>query len=120
MPFDASDFLKGLAAARDKVLDAARRATDVFGEQVIGDAQQLTPVLTGALQGSGTTLPAEIDGSDGISKTIGFNTDYAAAVHEVLTNHHPVGQAKFLETAMREGAPKYGPFVGQQLKAELG
>jgi hypothetical protein len=32
---------------------------------------------------------------------IGFNTNYAAAVHEILTNKHPQGQAKFLEAAVK-------------------
>lgn len=119
MPVDVSKFLSGLGAARAAQLAAARAAVDVFGEQVIGDAQQLTPVKTGALQASGTTEPANVDG-EAISKVIGFNTNYAAPVHERLNARHAVGQAKFLETAMTQDAPKLGPFVAARVKAAGG
>jgi hypothetical protein len=38
-----------------------------------------------------------------VEKVIGFNAKYAVFVHEILDNKHPVGQAKFLETALRQG-----------------
>lgn len=116
MPVDVSQFLKGLGDSRKAQLAAAVRAVDKFGEQVIGDAQQLTPVKTGTLQGSGTTLPAEVS-DESIDKTVGFNTNYAAAVHEKLNNKHAVGQAKFLETAMKEDTPKFGPFVADRVRS---
>lgn len=50
------------------------------------------------------------------SVTIGFNTNYAAAVHEILTNKHPQGQAKYLEAALRDGANRN--FVGKMIAAE--
>lgn len=41
------------------------------------------------------------------SVIIGFNTNYAAAVHERLDLHHePPGQAKFLESALREAGDR--------------
>jgi hypothetical protein len=45
--------------------------------------------------------------------TIGFNTDYAAAVHEILTNHHPIGQAKYLHRAVEEIKPRLGGFIAK-------
>lgn len=33
---------------------------------------------------------------------VGYTQKYAVYVHEILTNHHPVGQAKFLEQPARE------------------
>jgi len=119
MSFDVSKFLRGLEGpARQRVQMAGLRAVDQFGEHVIGQAQRLAPVRTGALKSSGTTLPAEISGG-GISKTIGFNTDYAAAVHERLDQHHDQGQAKFLESAMRKDAPKLRPFVEKEMRKAL-
>ena len=115
MPVDVSQFLKGLGDARAAQLAAARLAVERFGEQVIGDAQQLTPVKTGALQASGTTEPAIVDG-ESIQKTIGFNVDYAAAVHEKLNASHSIGQAKFLESAMKADTDKFGRFVADQVK----
>jgi hypothetical protein len=116
MPFDLDKFKEGLKAAGNAQTAAAMKAVDQFGEHVIGDAQQLTPVLTGALQASGTTLPAKMEGGT-VRKEIGFNTDYAAAVHEKLQNAHKVGQAKFLEAAMNENSPKFAEFVGNRVKA---
>jgi hypothetical protein len=49
----------------------------------------------------------------------GFNTNYAAAVHEVLTAHHEVGQAKFLETAVRRNEPKMDGYIGGYVNEAL-
>jgi hypothetical protein len=116
MALDVSELLKGLDAARDKMLAAAEQAVDQYAEHVLGDAVQLTPVLTGALAASGTTLPIEVNGTS-IKKEIAFNTDYAAAVHENLDAHHEVGQAKYLSTALEQNAPKLGPFIADAIKA---
>ena len=75
--FNIDAFKRGLAAGGERYRATVQRAVDVFGEKVIGDAQQLTPVDTGALQASGTTEPAIVD-ANGVHKTIGFNTSYAA------------------------------------------
>lgn len=115
MPSDISQHLAALKNASQAQRAAALLAVDQFGEHVIGDAQQLTPVLTGALQASGTTEPAK-SGGEGIEKTIGFNTNYAAAVHEKLNARHAVGQAKFLEEAMKQNSSKFGPFVAGRVK----
>jgi hypothetical protein len=119
MPFDASKMISGLEAAKAAKISAAVRAVDVFGEHLIGDAQQITPVKTGTLQASGTTEPAVLSGSE-IGKQVGFNTDYAAAVHEKLESKHDVGEAKFLSKAMAADRSKFGPFVADQVKSATG
>jgi hypothetical protein len=116
---DITELLKGLGEARERAQAAALRALDIAGEQVIGDAQQLCPVLTGALQASGTAEePAQVVG-DGVQKIIGFKTAYAAAVHENLTAHHTVGQAKFLETAVRNDAGKVKEYLADEVRKAL-
>ena len=120
MSADISKFLSDMTAIRDRQLAAARRGVDRFGEQVIGDSQELCPVskglpTSGSLKASGTTLPAEIHGTV-ITAVIGHNMSYAAAVHEVLTSHHPQGQAKFLEKAMRDNVPEFAPFMAEEMK----
>ena len=52
-------------------------------------------------------------------KTIGFNMEYAAAVHEILTNKHSNGQAKFLETAMRKSRAKVSQFIRDEVAKAL-
>jgi hypothetical protein len=54
-----------------------------------------------------------------IEKTVGFNTNYAAAVHERLDQQHEQGQAKYLETAMRNNAAKFESFVGGRVAAGM-
>lgn len=112
---DISEFLAGLKKAGNAQIAAAHRAVDLFGLQVLGNAQDKAPVLTGALKASATDLPSELQG-EVVVKLIGFNIFYAVMVHEILTAHHNQGQAKFLESAIRELAPKFGPFVAGQVK----
>lgn len=127
---DMTKLIEGCKAAQQKALEAASKAMDVFAEHVVGDAQQMTPVETGALKGSGirgrsakqvaADVPIEVSDTN-IEKTIGFNTSYAAAVHESVTARHPKGgQAKFLEAAIRNNAPKLENFVGQRVQKALG
>lgn len=116
---DISQLLEGLRRAEQAQLAAARQALGEFANHVIGDAQLLTPVDTGALQNSGVARDVTGD-RDSMTAEIGFNTFYAAAVHERLELNHPVGQAKFLETAMRDNQPKLGPYVAAAMKAVAG
>jgi hypothetical protein len=125
---------------------AALRGVDVFGEFLLGESQQICPQSptdaeipgagaphgkdeiknprftghSGFLRGSATSEPAVQVGTD-IQKSIGYNADYAAAVHENLEAHHDEGtQAKFLETPMRQHADKLVPYVLDELKKEFG
>lgn len=116
---DVGKLLAGLKDYEQRVRDAALKGVDVFGLHVLGDAQQLCPVDTGALVASATEEPARLDGNE-VTKRIGFNTDYAAAVHERLDVLHAQGQAKFLETAIRNNAPKFPTFVANRIKAATG
>ena len=115
---DISKFLAGLGKAKERGRAAARRALDRFGEHVLGDAQQLTPVKTGFLQNSATAEPAQDLGGK-LTKEIGFNASYAAPVHERLDVHHAIGQAKFLSTAVERNAPKLADYVVNEVKKAL-
>jgi len=119
MAFDVSQFMQGLdEAAAKRIIPAALKAVDDFGEHVLGVAQADCPVKTGALQNSGTTLPAVMVGS-AITKTIGFNTNYAAAVHENLEAHHTQGHAKYLANAILSQGPKLESFAEKEIKDAL-
>jgi hypothetical protein len=115
MPVEIGNFINGLHQHRDRTVALAILGVNQFGEWLIGRSQRLTPVKTGAMQASATTEPARLEGTM-IVKRIGFNTNYAAAVHENLSAHHAVGQAKFLEVPMREDGPKFSGFVGNAIK----
>ncbi len=121
--FDVRQLLQGLRQAERKALDAAARGLDQAAEHVLGTAQDLAPVKSGDLKGSATSTPA-VASRRGISKTLGFNTDYAAAVHEGVTTNfntdaNPLAQAKFLETPLRERAPQLAKSVADAMKEAL-
>ena len=119
MPMDTSQFTQGLTQAREIAQQAAVKAVSQFGNHLIGDAAEIAPVLTGALKASGTAEEAKLEG-DTVEQRIGFNTDYAAIVHENLSARHDQGEAKYLSKAMQQDAPKFGPFVGKNVKEALG
>jgi hypothetical protein len=123
--FNYDEFRAGLASANSAVIEAARQAVRDFGEMVIGNAQELAPVETGALQGSGTAEDAKVEGN-AITMVIGFNVDYAAARHERPPEHdggrrqNPKGQWKFLQTAMQQLTPRFESEVGGRIKDATG
>lgn len=73
--------------------------------RVMNEAKKLCPVETGYMRGSGYVgEPLVEDGK--ISVTLGFFAEYAWWVHEnLLANHHPPTQAKFLEVPLIDAAP---------------
>jgi hypothetical protein len=46
-----------------------------------------------------------------VSVSGGYSAPYAARVHEDLTVHHPNGQAKYLETPLRQYKPEFSRIV---------
>ncbi|MCC6424870.1 MAG: HK97 gp10 family phage protein [Phycisphaerales bacterium] len=101
---DLSKFLASLQPGGEPhrlAMDAARRALNLYAQAALTNARQRAPIKTGDLRRSATALPTE--GHNGqLTKTIGFNMSYAAAVHERLDLHHPEGEAKFLENAINQ------------------
>jgi len=148
MSADASQFLKGLDIADQRVRAAAIKTVDRFAQVVLGDAKDLCPVSatsptiesprtgakiknpyytgkSGALRKSGAATPAALVGTR-IEATIGFNANYAAAVHERLDALHnypgavnPLAQAKYLESPMNQRRPQFLSFVEDEVKSEL-
>jgi hypothetical protein len=115
---DIRSFLKGLKLADARIRRALVSGFDQFGAHCGGDAQDRAPIDKGILRASETELPTESTAT-GFTKVIGFNTSYAAAVHENLTAHHPQGEAKYLENAMRHNAPKLVPFLAGKVDKAL-
>lgn len=77
----------------------------VLGQAILGRAVELCPIETGALRKSGTLIIYD----DSI--VITFACPYATYVHEDLSKHHDIGQAKFLEIALQEMLPKQTVWV---------
>lgn len=123
-----SDQLKAaLLALGARAPSVLANALHQEAETIMTKAKLLTPVDTsphpphaGQLRASGHVLPPVIQG-DTVTVTLGFGTDYAVYVHEILTSRHPIGQAKFLEQPALEWADvaeaRLSALVGKALEA---
>ena len=113
--------------AFEKDLDALAKAGSQGGiakvvqaaENVMTVAKLRTPVDTGTLRSSG--LVTKVSDTRVELSFGGAASAYAAIVHENLTSYHPVGQAKFLESAILEwqaagGIQELGRAIGSVLK----
>lgn len=68
---------------------------------------EVVPVDKGLLRGSRYVSDPEI-GPGRISVSMGYATDYAAAVHEnIMARHNPPTMAKFLEAPLLQDLPEY-------------
>jgi hypothetical protein len=110
--YDASRFIAGLEQRKRQLIAAAVAGVRDAGLQVLGNAQEITPVgggiysprdpAPGTLQASATWDGPNVDGTK-IVMVLGFNTIYAAVQHEQLDfRHEAPGQAKYLEIPMRQ------------------
>lgn len=133
---DISKFVQSLADYDLKHTEACKIAVAQFSEHCLGEAQLLCPIsdprptiegkrgheiknpaFTGHAGFLKNSANADNVVQSGLilSMTIGFNTQYAAAVHEVLDAFHPHGEAKFLEKAMQENYPKFPEFLAAKI-----
>lgn len=108
---------KLVSIARDAPAEFGKALKEV-GHEVRNASMRLTPVDTGALRAS-----HRVEGPTGTGtmKTIavtvgGPAAPYAWVVHENLKARHPVGQAKFLETAVQQARPRFNTMLADALK----
>lgn len=97
----------GVVAAR--IVSGSKRARQKGAIFLLSRTIPRVPLDTGALRNSGQAV-------DGV---VSFGTDYAIYVHEILENHHPIGEAKFLENALIENRATIFHILGIEMKAEV-
>ena len=103
-----AELQRALTQAGPLALAAFAQSAVVEQEKTMAEAKAQTPVDLGTLRASGHVEPPKV-GPANVSVTAGFGggaADYAIYVHEIMTNHHPVGNAKFLERPFLERAPQ--------------
>ena len=91
-------------------------------EETITEAKLITPVDEGVLRASGHVQQPKRDGPR-VSVEAGFGgpaAPYALFVHEDLTAHHPVGQAKFLEVPVNKRRGSFAGRLAARVDAALG
>jgi hypothetical protein len=110
--------LTALTAKVPLVVQAALREE---AEIEMTEAKKRTPVDLGALRSSGTVTTSRSGTS--VRAELGFGgaaAPYAIYVHEDLDAYHKVGDAKFLESTIRESAPHMPARVAANVAQRLG
>lgn len=110
--------LNALAAKVPRVVEAALREE---AEIEMTEAKKRTPVDLGALRSSGTVTTKRVGAR--MTAQLAFGgaaAPYAVYVHEDLDAYHPVGEAKFLESTVKESAPHMPARVAANVGRRLG
>lgn len=122
--FLASITIKGAKNVKARLEKFRKAMTLQAGRALVEEAQieqkesmKRTPVLTGALRASHETSDFKFVGNtiEVSIKVGGASAPYAVPVHENLSAFHKVGQAKFLESTIRESAPHMAERVARRL-----
>ena len=101
------------AIVASQVEKNALNALEALGNEIKSLSQSRCPVDSGALRGSAQVV------RQGDKVIIGYGgaaSSYSIAQHENLQYHHPVGQAKFLESAFDELSGKVTEYVKLALR----
>ncbi len=96
---------------------ALEKSLTKVSNHILAEAIQICPVETGTLRRSGKVTNLKTTFLE-VSNEIRFDTDYAVYVHERLDLHHPVGQAKFLETAVNSNTKELVKVVATGARGE--
>ena len=111
-----SRFLKETPGLVVKDVEAALKQE---GENVMGVSVKRTPVDFGPLRASAHVKLPETKGGV-TSVTLAYGTDYAVYVHEIVTTAHTVGQAKFLESSVKDAAKGFGDRMQKKILDRIG
>lgn len=100
-------FAMGYVGGAGKKVDAVAKAMRIETEIDATECKQRTPVDTGALRSSIHVVGPSEDGDRLVTAIVagGPSAPYAIKVHEDLEAFHKVGEAKFIESVVRESAP---------------
>jgi hypothetical protein len=95
MPEGLEDVLREVDKVTKTVTADSLQGAENAGYQILDLAKRNCPVKTGRMRNSGYVhvLGYEVE--------IGFDTPYAATVHEDTSANHDTGEAKFLETPFK-------------------
>jgi hypothetical protein len=107
-----------LRKARAKLRQAVAQALQAEAEIEKTESMRRTPVDTGNLRATHIVTKPEIHG-DRVTVRIavgGPSAPYALRVHEDLQAFHRVGQAKFLESTLKESAPFMATRIARRLQ----
>lgn len=113
----------------EKITKTIAEAMARFAGEIEADSVALTPVRIGELRKRAYVSGPEHDpkthqhmviiGYERESDQQKFKRLYAVPVHERTYAHHEIGQAKFLETAVKRRAGEYLDYMARKIREEL-
>jgi len=106
---------KALAKLAESYPRATAAALYQEGFAIDALAVARTPVDTGRLRATHYVAPPQRDFGGPVVE-VGFGTDYAAAVHNVLDVDHLIGQTLFLESAFKERVSGWEPRMAARIR----
>lgn len=107
---DTSDFEEGLNKLGRKMADVQMKALKVIADELLRLSQLEVPFKTGHLLQTGNTEP-ELD-----YYIVGYNTHYAAKMHEHPEYHFRNGRkGKYLEDPMKRNLPIFREFFNDKM-----
>lgn len=115
------EFEKRLDLYDDRVVAATTKALDQNGQDLWKESANLVPKDEGTLEGSGYANPPKKRGGT-IEVTVGYNTPYAAKVHETMLPAVPVGGEKQMHpgpTTESKPPTEFGEAGGKYLERPL-
>jgi hypothetical protein len=113
------ELVRKLDASRRGGIDGATRGLRLSGEDLLGKAIGVTPLDEATLRQSGSVQPTTGVFTDfgGAYVTVGFDTEYALAVHEMPDGTSwttPGTGSKYLESPFAENEHLYIGFIKEQ------
>lgn len=100
------EIVESLTALRDRAPAELAEGIWRFASTVMNESAKICPVDTGFLRGS-RYINKPVMYEDEINLNLGYSAEYAIYVHEnLLAQHKPPTQAKFLEVPLIQHAPE--------------
>jgi len=103
-----SEVVSALTKKNSCVAERLKRALTNAAGEVIAESTKITPIKTGELRSRTFIDSPKVSNNSTMDIAFGYEKNgqtfdnlYSVYVHERTELHHPVGQAKFLETAFK-------------------
>lgn len=105
----------------DKLPDVVAQALYQEAQIEMTEAKRRVPVDTGVLRASGHVLQPTRQGRmiECVLAFGGAAEKYAVIVHEDLEAFHPVGQAKYLESVLKESVPYMKGRIARRIEENM-
>ena len=118
---DTKNLRRKIAQLQREMPKEVERAVRMEAEVEATESKRRTPVDTGALRASihveGPVMEGKAIGAAIVAG--GVAAPYALAVHEDMDAYHAVGQAKFIESTLKESAPFLPQRIAKRLRSFL-